>query len=109
MNEMAFGVSRQELNDWKERVRRGEIAYLTHYWLEPRWPGITTVTKVGCSDLQKLTAWCREHGLNPKYIHQRQPYPHYDLIGLKQMAILKQEQLWDQIERFKLLEQTPPF
>ncbi|RUT28670.1 hypothetical protein EJP77_16860 [Paenibacillus zeisoli] len=106
---MAFGVSRQELYDWKEQVRRGEVAYLTHYWLEPRWPGITTVTKVGCSDLLKLTAWCQEHGLNPKYIHQRQPYPHYDLIGSKQISILKQEQLWDQIERFKLLEQTPPF
>ncbi|USB34342.1 hypothetical protein [Paenibacillus sp. YPG26] len=106
---MAFGVSRQELNDWKNQVRRGEIAYLTHYWLEPRWPGITTVTKVGCSDLQKLRDWCGQHGLNPKYIHQRQPYPHFDLIGQKQVAILKQEQLWDQLKRFKLLEQTPPF
>lgn len=106
---MAFGISRKELNEWKNQVKQGEIAYLTHYWLEPRFPGITTVTKVGCSDLDKLTAWCIQNGLNPKYIHKRQPYPHYDLIGVKQQVILQQEQLWDQLERFKLLDYNPPF
>ncbi|GIP20740.1 MULTISPECIES: hypothetical protein [Paenibacillus] len=106
---MAFGINRQELNEWKDQIRQGNIAFLTHYWLEPRFPGITTVTKVGCADLDKLTAWCVQNGLNPKYIHNRQPYPHYDLIGLKQQSILQKEQMWDQIERFKLLDHTPPF
>lgn len=88
--------------EWKRRVERGEIAYLTHYWLDDRFPGIKTVTKVGCSDLSKLIDWCRRHGLNPRYIHHREKYPHFDLIGPKQKEILMEEQLWDHIERFKL-------
>ncbi|SFL74626.1 hypothetical protein SAMN03159341_109120 [Paenibacillus sp. 1_12] len=100
---MAFGIKRAELQIWKAAVTRGEIAFLTHYWLDPRFPNINTVTKVGCSDLVKLTAWCKAHNLNPDYIHDRQPYPHYDLIGPRQKEILKQEQLWHHLERFKLL------
>lgn len=99
---MAFGVKREELERWKARAARGEIAFLTHYWLEPRFVGVKTVTKVGCDDLAKLAAWCLENGLEPKYIHRRQPFPHYDLIGAKQLEILKREGLWDQVERFKL-------
>lgn len=99
---MAFGVKREELNAWKEAVSRGEIAFLTHFWLDPRFPGITTVTKVGCSDLQRLASWCTEHNLPPQHIHNRSPFPHFDLIGPKQAEILRQEQLWDQLKRFKL-------
>jgi hypothetical protein len=32
----------------------------------------------------------------------RDEYPHFDLIGPRQKEILMKEQLWDQIERFKL-------
>ncbi|GGG11531.1 hypothetical protein [Paenibacillus abyssi] len=99
---MAFGIKRAEMMLWKERVRQGEIAYLTHYWFEPRFPGIKTVTKVGCSDLEKLSAWCLEHGLNPEYIHRRKLFPHFDLIGAKQKEILIKEQLWEHVERFGL-------
>lgn len=97
---MAFGISRDELNDWKRRVAEGQIAFLTHYWYEPRFPGIKTVTKVGCSDVTELRSWCINNGLNPDYIHHRDEYPHYDLIGSKQKDILIQEQLWDHIRRF---------
>ncbi|WP_410772225.1 hypothetical protein [Fontibacillus sp. BL9] len=100
---MAFGIKRDELNAWKEAVSRGEIAFLTHYWLDPRFPGTKTVTKVGCSDLDRLNAWCKKHGLNPKYIHHRPPFPHFDLLGPKQREVLKQEKLWDQLERFHML------
>jgi len=99
---MAFGITRQQLIDWKNRVTRGELAYLTHYWIDDRFPGIKTVTKVGCSDLHKLTTWCHRHGLNPRYIHMRDEYPHFDLLGPRQEAILREEGLWDQIQRFKL-------
>lgn len=99
---MAFGIDREELNRWKRNVSQGKISFLTHYWLEPRFPGIRTVTKVGCSDLDKLSAWCVENGLNTDYIHRRKTYPHYDLIGSKQKEILYKEQLWDQIQRFKI-------
>ncbi len=99
---MAFGISRTELNEWKRRVARGEIAYLTHYWQDERFPGITTVTKVGCADMARLTAWCVQHGLNPRYIHARRPFPHFDLIGPRQREILRQERQWEQLERFRL-------
>ncbi|QAY66385.1 hypothetical protein [Paenibacillus protaetiae] len=99
---MAFGISREELQNWKNKASSGEIAYLTHYWLDPRFPGIRTVTKVGCSNIEKLADWCRRNGLNPKYIHVRELYPHFDLIGPKQKQILLQEQLQSHIERFKL-------
>ncbi|MEK3881658.1 hypothetical protein [Paenibacillus sp. PL2-23] len=99
---MAFGINRTELKEWKAAVARGEIAYLTHYWLDPRFPGIRTVTKVGCSDLEKLAAWCRGNGLNPAYIHKREQYPHFDLIGDKQADILRKEGLYRHIERFHM-------
>ncbi len=76
---------------------------MTHYWLDKRFPGINTVTKVGCSDLGRLSQWCVSNGLDPKYIHNRRPFPHFDLIGPKQKEILIKEQLWEQLRRFKLV------
>ncbi|AWB45637.1 hypothetical protein DCC85_16490 [Paenibacillus sp. CAA11] len=99
---MAFGINRQELSMWKQQVSSGKIAFLTHYWLDPRFPGVRTVTKVGCSDLERLSAWCRKYELDPKYIHRRRPYPHFDLLGPKQREILSQEGLSEHIRRFKL-------
>ncbi|GAC43630.1 hypothetical protein PPOP_3029 [Paenibacillus popilliae ATCC 14706] len=55
-----------------------------------------------CADMARLSVWCVEHGLNPRYIHARRPFPHYDLIGPRQREILRQEQQWDQLERFWL-------
>ncbi|MDI4645276.1 hypothetical protein [Cohnella hashimotonis] len=97
---MAFGVKREELEAWKRKVAEGEIAFLTHYWFEPRFPGVKTITKVGCADLRKLADWCTRHGLNPAYIHERRPFPHFDLIGDKQPEILRLEGQWEQLERF---------
>ncbi|MHA6483689.1 hypothetical protein ACX1C1_17515 [Paenibacillus sp. strain BS8-2] len=99
---MAFGITRHEMNEWKAAVARGEIAFITHYWLDPRFPWMTTVTKVGCADLDKLSRWCEVNGLHPQYIHARDQYPHFDLIGPKQVEILKREQLFQQLERFRL-------
>lgn len=99
---MAFGISRKELAAWKEAVQKGDIAFLTHYWYEPRFHGIRTVTKVGCADLSRLAAWCTANGLNPAHIHRRAPFPHFDLIGPKQKEILLKLGLTDHIERFRL-------
>lgn len=60
---MAFGVKREELNRWKQAVKRGEIAFLTHYWLDDRFPGARTVTKAGCADIDKLVQWGAAYGL----------------------------------------------
>ncbi|MCM3627216.1 hypothetical protein M3194_07550 [Paenibacillus glycanilyticus] len=100
---MAFGISRSELTAWKEAVARAEIAFLTHYWVDRRFPDMKTVTKVGCSDLGKLAQWCMDNGLNPRYIHRRDEYPHFDLLGPKQREILLKENLLSQLERFQLL------
>lgn len=99
---MAFGITRSELEKWKAEVREGQIAYLTHYWIDPRFPGITSVTKVGCSNMERLQHWCRKHHLDPKYIHARNPFPHFDLLGPRQKEILLQEELLDHIQRFHL-------
>lgn len=99
---MAFGISKEELTKWKENVLRGEITYLTHFWVEPRFPDIKTVTKVGCSNLSRLKEWCLIHGLNAKYIHYRVDFPHFDLMGPKQKEILLKEKQWEQIKRFGL-------
>ncbi|MUV39855.1 NAD(+) synthase [Lentibacillus sp. JNUCC-1] len=81
---MAFGLRRQELNQWKKAVKKGEIAFLTHYWLDDRFPGCDTVTKAGCADLPKLEAWGRQYGLKKEWIHRDDTYPHFDLFGERQ-------------------------
>jgi hypothetical protein len=100
---MAFGINRHELAQWKAAVIREEIAFITHYWLDPRFPMFHTVTKVGCSNKDILSQWCLSHGLNPKYIHDRAPFPHFDLMGPKQKEILQKEGLDNQIKRFKII------
>jgi len=97
---MAFGISRGELERWKQQVKEGRIAFLTHYWIDSRFPGITSVTKVGCSDLTKLRKWAISHGLPPQYIHNREQFPHYDIFGETQIRILRKERQWDQLYRF---------
>ncbi|UOQ42952.1 hypothetical protein MUN89_13420 [Halobacillus salinarum] len=101
---MAFGINRNELRSWKTKVKRGEIAFLTHFWLDDRFPGCDSVTKVGCSDLQKLAEWGNSYGLDPKWIHRDDHYPHFDLFGDRQLRILRKESQWNQIERFQLEE-----
>ncbi|AEH47710.1 hypothetical protein [Parageobacillus thermoglucosidasius] len=99
---MAFGIRRQELTEWKEKVEKGEIAFLTHYWYDERFPQYTTVTKVGCSDIEKLAAWGEKYGLRREWIHKRNRFPHFDLLGEKQIMILRQEGLADHLKRFRL-------
>jgi hypothetical protein len=99
---MAFGIKRDELKDWKQKVTRGKIAFLTHFWLHPRYPGITTVTKAGCSDLERLVDWGISNGLKKEWIHLHDEFPHFDLIGDKQKEILHKENLLDQIKRFRI-------
>jgi hypothetical protein len=99
---MAFGIKREQLTEWKQRVAQGEIAFLTHYWLHPRYPGITTVTKAGCSDIKRLIDWGRKYGLPEEYIHYRASFPHFDLIGEKQKEILSKEEQWEQIKHFHI-------
>jgi hypothetical protein len=99
---MAFGIRKTELDLWKYEVSEGNIAFLTHYWLHPRFHQITTVTKAGCADLEKLANWGKKYGLSKEWIHNRKHYPHFDLIGEKQLDILVAENLDDHITRFQL-------
>lgn len=97
---MAFGIKRQELLSWKEAVSRGEISFLTHYWLDERFPGCKTVTKVGCADVERLIHWGNQYGLKPEWIDFKKGYPHYDLFGHYQESILSKEGMLNQLKRF---------
>ncbi|WP_163972156.1 hypothetical protein [Oceanobacillus halotolerans] len=99
---MAFGLKKAELHKWKKKVKNGEIAFLTHYWLDDRFPGCYTVTKVGCIDREKLIKWGTYYNLQPEWIHDDKDFPHFDLFGDKQKEILKKEKLEDHIDKFNL-------
>ncbi|WP_327290621.1 hypothetical protein [Salimicrobium flavidum] len=75
---------------------------MTHYWIDDRFPGCDTVTKVGCSDVEKLKRWGRKYGLKPEWIDFREAFPHYDLFGKHQFDILQAEGKEDHIRRFEL-------
>ena len=95
---MAFGIKKNEVLAWKRKIDNGEIAFLTHYWLDDRFPGYNTVTKVGCHDLEKLADWGKEYRLKKEWIHHRKDgYSHFDLIGERQADILRKEGLLEQI------------
>ncbi|MFB6467762.1 hypothetical protein ACE38V_13310 [Cytobacillus sp. Hz8] len=91
---MAFGIKREDIDMWKAQIDRGDIAFLTHYWLDERFPACKTVTKVGCKDIEKLKRWGKQYGLRPEWIDYRKDgYSHFDLLGEKQEEILKKEGL----------------
>ncbi|MCJ7841252.1 hypothetical protein MUB24_10140 [Lederbergia sp. NSJ-179] len=95
---MAFGITKKELKHWKQEIDQGKIAFLTHYWIDDRFPNSKTVTKVGCSDLEKLADWGKSHQLKKEWIHYRMDgYSHFDLLGDKQIEILQKEGLLDQV------------
>jgi hypothetical protein len=95
---VAFGIKRYEIKEWKRKIDAGEIAFLTHYWLDDRFPGCKTVTKVGCHDLDRLADWGKRYGLKKEWIHYRRDgYSHFDLIGDRQRDILRIEGLEDHI------------
>jgi hypothetical protein len=95
---LAFGIKKKDLIEWKQKIDNGEIAFLTHYWLDDRFPGCKTVTKVGCANLEKLAAWGQKYGLKKEWIdHRKNGYSHFDLLGEKQIEILKMEGLHEYI------------
>lgn len=97
---MAFGIRRAELRLWQQRVLNGEIAFLTHYWLDDRFPGCKTVTKIGCADLERLIHWGKQYGLQPEWIDPHPLYPHFDCFGHYERTILLNEGLSEQYYRF---------
>ncbi|WP_284140057.1 MULTISPECIES: hypothetical protein [unclassified Virgibacillus] len=100
---MAFGINRKELEAWKQRIENGNIAFLTHYWQDERFPDFTTVTKVGCTDIDALIAWGEKYNLRAEWIHNNSKYPHFDLLGDYQKEILTQEKQWEQLTRFQIM------
>jgi hypothetical protein len=99
--EMAFGINRKELIEWKTKAGNGEISFLTHYWLDDRFPDCNTVTKAACTDRKKLVQWGRSYGLRPEWIHDRDNLPHFDLLGEKQREILKKENKYYQLQKLE--------
>ncbi|GGE52255.1 hypothetical protein GCM10011391_33860 [Pullulanibacillus camelliae] len=99
---MAFGITKHDVERWKEQVSNGQIAFLTHYWFDPRFPQYKTVTKAGCSTLERLIDWGAQYGLEAEWIDYHEGYPHFDLLGDKQYQILLKENCLEQIQRFSL-------
>lgn len=100
---MAFGIKREELQQWKAAVQSGEIAFLTHYWLDERFPNARTVTKAGCRDIEKLAEWGKKYGLKREWMDLRNDYPHFDLFGQHEREILLAEGKKQQLQRFNLI------
>lgn len=101
---MAFGISRNDVKQWKTQVSAGEIAFLTHYWFDPRFPHYKTVTKVGCGNKKKLIQWGRKYGLKPEWIDNKKDFPHFDILGERQIKILLEENMSDHLKRFNILK-----
>ncbi|EUJ17253.1 hypothetical protein MAQA_13825 [Listeria aquatica FSL S10-1188] len=107
MKKMAFGVQREELIAFKKKAEQGEVALLTHYWLDDRFPNSKTVTKAASADIEALKRWGRKYHLPENYIdYGHKDLPHYDLFGDIQLKILEEEGKWDQIDRFHLRGDT---
>ncbi|WP_108669273.1 hypothetical protein [Peribacillus acanthi] len=95
---MAFGINRSKLQKWKRKIDDGEIAFLTHYWIDDRFPGCKTVTKVGCKDLEKLASWGKQYGLKKDWIDiRREGYSHFDLFGDIELKILEAEGIEEEL------------
>ncbi|MBO0997660.1 hypothetical protein IOC57_07860 [Bacillus sp. SD075] len=95
---MAFGIKRVDVVAWKQKIDQGQIAFLTHYWVDDRFPGCKTVTKVGCNDLGRLSEWGKTYGLKNEWIHHRKDgYSHFDLLGDKQAEILRAEDIKERL------------
>ncbi|MBF0708561.1 hypothetical protein IQ283_18310 [Alkalihalobacillus hwajinpoensis] len=99
---MAFGLSKRELAEWKAAVSNGEVALLTHFWYDPRFPQFHSVTKAGCRNKEKLARWGEQYGLKREWMHDREEFPHFDLLGDDQIRILEAEGLAAHIHRFRL-------
>jgi len=97
---MAFGINRRDLAKWKQDARNGKIAFITHYWYDPRFPYATTVTKVACEDKEKLVRWGKQYGLKKEWIHKRDELSHFDLLGETQETILQNEGFASQLSQF---------
>ncbi|MGF2615970.1 hypothetical protein FZC84_11530 [Rossellomorea vietnamensis] len=98
---MAFGINRKDLREWKQEIDNGKIAFLTHYWLDERFPDCKTVTKAGAKDIDQLAEWGKKYGLMREWIDERKKeYPHFDLLGDKQKMILENENLHSHLNRF---------
>ncbi|ASK63432.1 hypothetical protein CFK37_15340 [Virgibacillus phasianinus] len=100
---MAFGLKRADLQRWKTSVKQGNISFLTHYWQDSRFPEYYSVTKVGCSDMEKLITWGEKYQLQENWIHLDKNFPHFDLLGAKQREILIAENQLEQLEKFSLM------
>jgi len=88
---MAFGVTKTELIRWKDKAKQGHVSFLTHFWYDTRFPEYKTVTKAACVNRDTLIAWGEKYGLKEKWIHERNEFPHFDLLGDIEKKILINE------------------
>lgn len=100
---MAFGIHKQELAEWKRQIDNGNIAFLTHYWLDERFPHCRTVTKSRVQGFRNARPLGKKVRLKKEWIDKRKDgYSHFDLLGDRQKEILEREGLQSHIEKFQL-------
>jgi hypothetical protein len=98
---VAFGISKSQLKKWKNEIDSGEIAIITHFWIDERFPNCNSVTKVGCHNIEKLVNWGTIYGLKEEWIHHRKDgYSHFDLLGDKQAEVLLKEGHIEELNKF---------
>ncbi|KIL47840.1 hypothetical protein [Jeotgalibacillus campisalis] len=103
---MAFGINKEAVNNWKHAIDNGEIAFLTHFWLDDRFPEYHTVTKAGAKNIDQLALWGEKYQLKKEWIHVRKDgYSHFDLLGNTQIKVLKAEGLAEHLHRFKIIKE----
>ncbi|MFA9559596.1 hypothetical protein ACERII_19990 [Evansella sp. AB-rgal1] len=96
---MAFGLKKSDIEKWKKRANEGEVAFITHFWFDERFPQYRTVTKAACANKDTLIQWGQKYNLKPEWIHDRKDFPHFDLLGDRQRDILKKENQYEQLEK----------
>jgi len=52
--------------------------------------------------MEQLIAWGQKHGLKKEWIHVREGFPHFDLIGDSQKRILQKERSLGNIQEYGL-------
>lgn len=84
-------MTKTELSRWKATAKQGHVSFLTHFWYDTRFPEYKTVTKAACANRETLVTWGKKYGLKEKWIHDRNEFPHFDLLGDIEKQVLIKE------------------
>lgn len=82
------------IENWKEvkrairLAREGNVVIYSHPWHSEKMGQAKVVTKIMCSDKEKLLSWGNKRGLPLRAFHDTKKMPHYDIWGERAEAFL---------------------